>query len=67
VALDHLNQTALFYASREGKSSLVDLLVTLGCPTNHVDSYGQTAIFYGAREGHVEVCRRLVSHGANPD
>ena len=46
---------------------MVELLISLGCPPNHVDSYGQTAIFYGAREGHVEVCRRLVAHGANPD
>ncbi len=39
-ALDHLNQTALFYAAREGKSGLVDQLMNLGCPPNHVDSYG---------------------------
>ena len=57
---DTLNQSALFYASREGNLSLVDYLIKLGCVPNHMDNYGQTSIFYAAREGHVEVCKRLV-------
>ena len=37
---DHLNQTPLYFAAREGKSALVELLVKQGCPPNHVDCYG---------------------------
>jgi ankyrin repeat protein len=37
-SVDSLNQTALFYASREGKLSLVDALVRLGCSVGHQDS-----------------------------
>lgn len=40
VALDYLSQTALFYAAREGKSALIELLISYGCPPNHVDAYG---------------------------
>ena len=64
---DTLNQTALFYASREGKPSLLETLVARGCNPNHVDTYQQTPIFYGAREGHIEVCKKLVQYGADPD
>lgn len=56
---DSLNQTALFYASRDGKSSLVDLLYERGCDPNFIDWNGQTSIFYAAREGHTEVCKKL--------
>jgi ankyrin repeat protein len=35
---DKLNQTALYYACREGKLSLIELLIKSGCDVNHVDS-----------------------------
>ena len=37
---DSLNQTALFYACRDGKTALVDLLIKHGCKSNHSDTYG---------------------------
>lgn len=38
---DTLNQTALYYACREGKNQLVDFLVQEGgCNVNHLDTYG---------------------------
>jgi ankyrin repeat protein len=37
---DTLNQTPLYYASREGKSQLIDFLVENGCNVNHIDVYG---------------------------
>lgn len=64
---DSLQQTPLFYASREGKASLIDMLVKSGCDINQLDAYGQTPIFYAAREGHLEVLRKLVQYGAECD
>lgn len=40
IANDTLNQTPLFYASREGKLALVDLFLKNGCQPNHLDTYG---------------------------
>jgi len=38
---DNLNQTALYYASRDGKLHLLDYLVTEGnCNINNIDTYG---------------------------
>lgn len=37
---DTLNQTTLYYASREGKNQLVDFLVENGCNINQIDTYG---------------------------
>ena len=34
---------------------------------NNIDTYGQSPIFYAAREGHLEVIKRLVSYGGDPD
>jgi ankyrin repeat protein len=57
---DKLNQTALYYACRDGKVNLAELLVRLGCNVNHQDSNTQTPLFYAAREGHLEVIKRLI-------
>jgi len=51
---DELNQTALYYAAREGHPEVIDFLVKHGCLPNQLDCYGQTPIFYAAREGHLE-------------
>lgn len=65
---DNLNQTALYYASREGKLHLIDFLVGEGnCKVNQVDTYGQSPIFYACREGHLETIKKLVSYGGDPD
>ena len=37
---DTLNQTCLFYGSRDGRSELVQLFLQNGCKANHSDSYG---------------------------
>lgn len=65
---DTLNQTALYYASREGKLQLIDFLVKEGnCKVNHVDTYGQSPIFYSAREGHIDAIKKLVAFGGDID
>lgn len=60
TANDSLNQTPLFYASRDGRALLVEYFLKQGCLPNHIDTNGQTSIFYAAREGHLEVCKKLV-------
>lgn len=68
ATVDSLNQTALYYACREGKLNLVEILVKQGCMVNHTDSNVQTPLFYACREGHLEVVRRLIqAYKADPD
>jgi len=72
---DILNQTVLYYASREGKANCIDLLVKLGtvfyynpysgCNVNHRDQYGQTPLYYAAREGHTELAQKLIAYGSD--
>lgn len=64
---DTLNQTCLFYLSRDGREDLIRLLLRHGAKANHSDSYGQTPLFYAAREGHCSVMKMLIEAGADPD
>lgn len=50
---DSLNQTALYFASREGLNNTIEYFVQNGCNVNHVDNYGQNPFFYCVREGHM--------------
>jgi ankyrin repeat protein len=50
---DTLNQTSMFYAAKDGRLDMIDLLTKNGCQANHIDTYGQTPIFYASREGHI--------------
>lgn len=36
---DCLNQTCLFYVSRDGRPDIVELLLAHGCEANHFDTY----------------------------
>ena len=66
--MDSLNQTPLFYACREGKLGVIDVLLKQGLNVNHLDSNKQAPIFYASREGHLDVVKRLaITHHANPD
>jgi hypothetical protein len=62
------DQTALFYAAREGRSSVVEWLVKeYGCDVNHIDRNGQTALFYSARENQFSTVSLMVEAlGADP-
>ncbi len=46
---DKLEQSALFYTAKEGKSMSTQLLIDNGSDVNDIDINGQTAIFYAAR------------------
>jgi ankyrin repeat protein len=65
--LDTLNQTCLFYVSRDGINELAKIFLKHGCNPNQVDSYGQTPLFYAAREGFIDVVKTLVEAGAEAD
>lgn len=46
---DKIQQTPLYYASREGKYQCCKYLIESGCTVNDLDYYNQTPIFYAAR------------------
>ena len=65
IAVDTLDQTALFYACRDGKINIVTFLLEKGCQVNHKDQYGQTCIYYASRENHMNVMQKLIAAGAD--
>lgn len=62
---DTLDQSALFYASRDGKPNILSFLIECGCSANNKDQYGQTPIYYGARDNRVDICQKLIEFGAD--
>lgn len=62
---DELNQTALFYAARQGHSSTVKYLMRKGADPNLLDKNGETAIFYAVSKKRVETVKALLEGGAN--
>lgn len=65
TATDALDQTALFYASRDGKLKILNLLLENGCSANQRDTYGQTPIYYASRDNKIDICQRLIEAGAD--
>lgn len=65
--IDRMDQTGLFYASRDGKCEVIRHLIARGCDVNMLDSLRQSALFYAANGGHLEACEILLSSGADPD
>ena len=65
TAADTLDQTALFYAARDGKKKIVDMLLEAGCNPNHRDQYGQTPIYYAARENQLDIAQKLLEKGSD--
>ncbi|XP_053993185.1 uncharacterized protein LOC128884125 isoform X2 [Hylaeus volcanicus] len=63
--VDHNQQTALFFAARDGHVEAVRLLLSLGCSAGHRDSVEQTALFYAARDGRDKVLEILLENGVN--
>ncbi|GAW80037.1 hypothetical protein, conserved [Plasmodium gonderi] len=67
VTKDLMKQTCLFYAAREGHTSLCTYLIDKGCNPNDADNFGQTCLFYASREGKTECVEALIKKGANPN
>jgi ankyrin repeat protein len=49
TAKDKIQQTPLYYTSREGKFLCSKFLIECGCPLNDKDLYQQTPVYYAAR------------------
>ena len=45
---DANEQTVMFYCFRDGKRTLIDYLMKLGCKIDEEDLYGQTPLYYAA-------------------
>eukprot|EP00438_Fugacium_kawagutii_P015501 Skav201349 [mRNA] locus=scaffold2643:18494:19630:+ [translate_table: standard] len=61
---DELNQTALFYAARQGHADTVACLMRKGSDPNHRDKNGQTAIFYAVSKKRKDAVKALLDGGA---
>merc|ERR1712050_255470 len=62
-----MNQTALFYAARQGCANGCAYLIEKACDPNHADRHTQTALFYAAKAGHESCIELLISRGAIAD
>eukprot|EP00438_Fugacium_kawagutii_P027122 Skav234328 [mRNA] locus=scaffold3161:139241:140509:+ [translate_table: standard] len=63
--VDVFNQSALFYAAREGHADTIKFLIQKGADPNLRDKNGETAIYYAVSEKRVEAVKALVEGGAN--
>ena len=63
--LDREGRTPLFYAARDGDSSIVAELIRLGANVNARDKNLETALHFAARAYQPELIRLLLSKGAN--
>eukprot|EP00438_Fugacium_kawagutii_P034927 Skav206388 [mRNA] locus=scaffold834:598233:599300:- [translate_table: standard] len=62
---DELNQTALFYAARQGHAGTIKYLMQKGADPNLLDKNGETAIFYAVLKKRVDAIQALLDGGAN--
>jgi ankyrin repeat protein len=62
---DKINQSPLYYTSREGKFKTSEYLISKGVPVNEPDLYAQTPIYYACRDGRLNVVKLLVENGAD--
>ena len=64
---DTHKRTPLWYASRNGKSDIVELLLKKGAALDGKNDHGQTALWQAAAGGHKDVVELLVRKGAHID
>lgn len=64
---DALQQTPLYYASRDGKLKIIQFLIDQGLSVNEEDIYRQNPIFYSVNNGQIEACKLLHSLGSRHD
>eukprot|EP00435_Cladocopium_sp_Y103_P052372 s1826_g16.t1 len=61
---DELNQTALFYAARQGHADTIRYLIGRGAKTNVVDKNGETALFFAVLHKRTAAVKALLEGGA---
>jgi len=59
--------TALMYASLNGSTECVRLLLGAGASPNLQSNYGLTALMYASKKGHSDCVRLLLEAGAKPN
>jgi ankyrin repeat protein len=57
----------LRYATRHGRTPIVEMLLKAGANARVVDEYGSTPMHDAAMRGHVRIIRLLAEHGADID
>eukprot|EP00438_Fugacium_kawagutii_P023169 Skav200826 [mRNA] locus=scaffold3034:8787:9302:+ [translate_table: standard] len=68
VPLDHvdeLNQSALFYAAREGHAGTIRYLLRQGANPNLLDTNGEPRFFYAVSKKREDAVKALFEGGAN--
>ena len=58
--------TPLYYASRDGKFEIAELLVKRGADVNAKSRFG-APLHIASRKGHQKIVKLLLENGANPD
>jgi ankyrin repeat protein len=60
-------QTLLMFASKEGRTDVVELLLSKGANVNDRNSDGRTPIMFASIEGRTDVVKLLLDRSANPN
>eukprot|EP00435_Cladocopium_sp_Y103_P033703 s82_g8.t1 len=61
---DELNQTALFYAARQGHANTIRYLISKGAKPDAVDKNGETAMFFAVLHKRTDAVKALLEGGA---
>ncbi len=60
---DFYGQHPIYYAAREGKLNVCELLTEKGADVNLEDKFGQSCLYYAIRQGHYDVVDFLIKKG----
>ena len=66
-ARDSYGNTALIFASIDGRLEIIRLLLAKGADVNARNDYGITALMLASKAGHKEVVQLLLEKGADPN
>lgn len=64
---DHMNRTALMWATEHRQTKVAELLLKHGAKVNAQDEDGDTALSEACSRGRLETAKLLLRHGANPN
>lgn len=65
--VDHYGRTALYYASKQGCTNLVDILLENHAHHDITDCNQTSPLWIASQQGHAEIVLALLKHGADPD
>ena len=64
---DRRGETALKYATLEGHTDIVEVLLEKGANVDVKDMNGETSLMHVARQGNGEIVQTLLDEGADVD